>query len=104
MNNRMQVAAIARSLGYSSVPDDWTGVDIIMPVLEQMRLEGAIVLIKLDGERTADDNGPYTAIVTGAILNGHFSRTDGHSIEDALAHVIVGYACLKWNWSNPQGA
>jgi hypothetical protein len=67
-----------------------------MPLLERMRTEGAIVIIKLDGERGDGDNGPYTVAVGGSLLGDRACRIDTHAIEDALAYIIVEYARLEW--------
>ena len=86
---------VAFWIGLASFPTDWSGVDIVLPLLERMRQEGAVVLFKLDGERTAR---PYTAVVSGPIMQGDFFRTDASSLEEALAYIIVHYAHLRWTF------
>jgi hypothetical protein len=66
-------------------------LDSFWPFLERMRADGAVVVLKLDGERGPNDNGPYTAMVSGPPLRGEHFRTDAHTPEDALAYVIVSY-------------
>lgn len=94
---RGQVQAIASALGLPPAPADWTGCDAVLPLLERMRADGAVVVVKLDGERTQPgDNGPYTVLASGRPLAGDFLRTDADSLEDALAYVIVEYAKRCW--------
>jgi hypothetical protein len=84
---------VASWIGLASFPTDWLGVDIVLPLLERMRQEGAVVVFKLDGERTGHS---YTAVVSGSIMQGDFFRTDASSLEKALAYIIVHYAHLRW--------
>lgn len=98
--NRTRVTQIARDLGFE-LADDWAGVDAVMPLLDRMRAEGAVVLIKLDGERSEGDNGPYTAAMMGAALVDHACRIDAHFMEDAIAYIIVEYARVKWGLLDP---
>lgn len=94
---RGQVPALAARLGLPTVPVDWVGCDSVWPLLERMREEGAVVLVKLDGERTQPgDNGPYTVLASGKPLGGDFIRIDAASLEDGLAHVILEYARKCW--------
>jgi hypothetical protein len=61
-------------------------------MIEWMRQEGAVVIIKFDGERTGtSDNGPYTFIVSGGRLADGHVRMDSDSVERGLAHIITGY-------------
>ena len=60
------ISVIAAQLGLPKVPANWRGVDVVLPLLERIRAESGVVLVKLDGERTGpDDNGSYTAVVSG---------------------------------------
>ncbi len=74
------------------------GVDVFLPFVERMKEDGAVVLLKFDGQRTAqEDTGPYTAIVSSpAITQGGFIRTDAETIEQALLYVIENYAAEVW--------
>lgn len=90
------VTNIAAHLGID-VPRGWSGVDAVWPLLEKMRAEGAIVLIKLDGERTGPgDNGPYTALASGGPVGRETIRTDAASVREALGYVICHYAAAVW--------
>lgn len=93
-----EVATLINEAGRGPVSLRWHGVDGILPVLEQMRNEGAVILVKLDGERTSSrDNGPYTVVVSGAPLGGDFIRTDAHSLESAFSVVLWRYAKRAWS-------
>jgi hypothetical protein len=89
---RKEVCQIARDLGMHTVPDDWSGIDPVVPLIERMRQDGAIVLIKFDGERTGPgDSGSYTFAVSGGRLGDDYVRIDSGSIETGLAYIIAGY-------------
>jgi hypothetical protein len=96
---RQSVTKLAESMGIISFQEELTGLDAFLPLLEKMRLEGAIILLKLDGERGKGDTGPYTALVSGKMLNGDFFRIDADSMENALAYVVVHYARHQWNFT-----
>lgn len=97
--DRSAIPSVAARFGFAEVSPDWAGLDAVLPMLERMRLEGCIVLVKLDGERTAPgDNGPYTVVVSGKSLGEDFIRVDERALEDALAFVIVRYAARIWGY------
>jgi hypothetical protein len=99
--DKQLVPEIASQLGTPRVGPDWSGVDAVLPLLEKMKAEGAVLVFKLDGERGPDDNGAYTAIASGAPLGEDFIRVDADTLEDALAYVIVRYAGKRWGYSHP---
>jgi hypothetical protein len=80
-----------------SFDDTKISLDQYLPIIEKMRMEGAVVLLKWDGERGVGDNGPYTVLITGAVLQGDFFRTDSHSLTEALIAGIAFYARKMWN-------
>lgn len=91
-----QILSIASEMGIP-LESGWRGVDVVWPLIDLIRSEGAVVLIKVDGERTGpDDNGPYTALVTGARLQGAPIRTDAETVEAALAYILCEYARRMW--------
>ncbi len=95
---------LARFLSLPPMAVDWKGIDEIMPILEKLRADGAVVMMKLDGEYTAgSDQGPYTALITGQVLAGEFFRSDQPKIEQALAEVIIEYAKARWGF-DPDGS
>ena len=95
VNYKVLVPEVASWMGISSFPAEWSGVDVVLPLLEQMRQEGAVFLLKWDGERTGC---PYTAWVGGANMQEDNFRTDASSLEQALAYIIVHYAQLRWGF------
>jgi hypothetical protein len=95
-NARSALPAIMAKLELGELPADWSGVDAVLPLLERIRQDGGIVLLKLDGERTANH---YTAVVCGAVLGENPIRIDCACLEDALATVILDYAKHKWGYS-----
>ena len=90
------VSRIAAHIGLS-VPETWTGIDAVWPLVERMRQDGAIVIIKVDGERTGPrDTGPYTFVISGTPVDAELIRTDAHSLEGGLSFVITKYASTVW--------
>jgi hypothetical protein len=94
-HDRAIIVAIGESFGIT-IPQNWSGCDAVWPLIERMQFDGAVVLIKLDGERTSDeDNGPYTVVVSGKSLEDSI-RIDTFSIDAGLAFVITEYARQVW--------
>jgi hypothetical protein len=99
--NANHLANVAGHLGLG-ISGNWSGVDAVWPLLEKMRNEGAVVILKLDGERTgAKDAGPYTVLASGAPLGRSSIRVDAASIEEALIYVICRYASTVWGVPRP---
>lgn len=99
---RVHVIEVAKRLGVVAPPTGWHGVDAVWPLLQKMKEDGAVFILKIDGERLGeDDNGPYTALVSGPPLQGEAIRTDALSAEDALAYVICHYASRFWGVPMP---
>ena len=94
---KASVADTAKRLGLPLVPGDWSGCDPVWPILEQMALEGAVVVVKIDGQRTSeDDNGRYTVVVSGGPLEDDFFHTDTATLEEGIAKAILFYAERCW--------
>ena len=76
----------------------WDGVDDFLPLLEQMREEGAVVVLKLDGQRTGpDDAPPYTVVVSRGGLGDDYVSVEAHSAPEALARATLEYAERAWS-------
>lgn len=63
----------------------------LWPLLEQMRQEGAVVVVKLDGQRRGDEATPYTVVVSNGRLGEGFVTSEETTIERALAQAVLGY-------------
>lgn len=99
--SRHLIPGMAAQFCGATVPDNWSGIDPVIPLLERIRREGAIVIIKFDGQRRDEaDNGPYTAMISSRRLRDETLRIDAHSIEDAVAQVIAGYARECWGFQS----
>ncbi|MBB2923531.1 hypothetical protein [Cellulomonas cellasea] len=70
----------------------------LLRIVEGLRSEGFVIVLKWDGQRDVDanDNGPYTALVTRGGLEGEFFRRDDESLEGALEDVL---AALSERWA-----
>jgi hypothetical protein len=90
---------IADALGMPGLQSGVSGFDRLLPFLERMREDGAVVVLKFDGQRTGhDDTGAYTAIVSSpSIAQGGFIRIDAETIEEAAVHIIERYASEVWH-------
>ncbi|GHO47809.1 hypothetical protein [Ktedonospora formicarum] len=93
----MTLTHIAEKLEITIPVQGWKRVEFLLPFLEQMRQEGAIVLIKFDGEKSkVYGTEPYTVSVIGAFMGEDFFRIDSFSLEEALIHTITHYTQVKW--------
>ena len=91
------IASIAQFMDLGEPPTEWKGVDAVWALLERMKSDGAVVLIKIDGQRTKpDDTGQYTVVASGPPLGEKLIRTDAATIEEALCYVIGSYAEHVW--------
>lgn len=96
--NKKNICDISKSLGKTLIPIDWQGIDSVIELIEEMKSDGAVIIIKFDGERKKDvDNGSYTFIVTGKPLNDESIRIDTASIEHGLSFIIGEYAKMVWH-------
>jgi hypothetical protein len=86
------VCGVFASLGLPTPPLPISGVDVFLPLLERMKQEGAVVLLKWDGERSTNH---YTALASKA-KDEEFFRLDGPSAEAVLSSVVVNYARRYW--------
>jgi hypothetical protein len=96
---RARLCRLGEHLGIE-IPEDWSGCDPVWPLIERIREEGAVFILKLDGERTRPgDTGPYTILCSGGSLDqGDFLRGDFHSLEAGLAKVLIGYGERVWDF------
>lgn len=97
-DSKFAICRVAQGLGVEPVPNDWQGIDPVLHLIERMRKDGAVVLIKFDGERVeARDGGPYTFVVSDGPLGSDCIRADAHSIESGLAQIILRYDEKVWS-------
>ncbi|WP_437604623.1 hypothetical protein WMF20_25670 [Sorangium sp. So ce834] len=101
MGDRVLISSLARYLGLGTIPAQWQGIDAVLPLLERMRGDGAVVLIKLDGGRDLVEGDPYTVIASGGPLKGDYIRAEMSSLERGVAKVIIEYARRCWGFVEP---
>ena len=59
-----EIVKLVRSFG-ENISDDWKGIDAVYPLIEMIKSEGGIFIVKVDGERTAeDDTGVFTVVIS----------------------------------------
>lgn len=94
---KASVVEVAKRLGLPLVQAGWTGCDSVWPILEQMANEGAVVVVKIDGQRTnRDHNGKYTVVLSGEPLKEDFFHVDTATLEEGIARAIFFYAEHCW--------
>lgn len=97
LETESRLTQIVRHLGQEP-PLSWRGCDAFLEILEQMRREGTVVVIKIDGQRLSQsDMEPYTVVISGGGLGEGFSQHTGSSIEEALAAAVLEYAQKAWS-------
>lgn len=93
---RMMAAIIALEHGIVFFEEGVVSLDKFWPLLDQMRTEGAIVLLQFNGEEGESNRHPYTGIL--GIPDGEHFRIEADSMEDALAYLVVNYARSQWGF------
>lgn len=91
-----QVSTLLEQHGIASIPNDWTGVSAVWPAFEQMAEEGAVIIIKIDGQRGSLDTGKYTVVINGGQLGEDFFRLDTEDLDEGLASGILFYSSRCW--------
>ncbi len=91
------VPEIARARGLEDIGPDWD-LASVWPLLEQVREDGAVLLLKLDGQRSRN---PCTAVLSGGRLppENDVIHVDSSSMERAVAFVLGNYGLRAWNLS-----
>ena len=91
-----RLQGIASKLGLQ-LPERWHGVDVLMPLIDRIRDDGSVFIIKFDGERIhEDDTGQFTVLVSGKQLVDDPIRVDSNTLEEALSFALVKYAEKVW--------
>lgn len=94
MNSKKHVVRIFREKGLVPIPDAWSGVDVLLPLINLAVEDGAVIVLKFDGGRTLDE-GRHSAIISYDGARGPV-RLDAESIEEVVAHVISVFARDVW--------
>ena len=68
----------------------WKGLAELLAAFEAIGRDGAVAIVKVDGERTNGD--VYTVVVSGAKLGGRFFRKDGGELAALLQEALAWYA------------
>jgi len=80
-----------------SVGPDWCGLDPVLPIIDAIRGEGAVVILKFDGERGPDDNGQFTVVASSGPLGADYLRCEGPDLQRCLERVIGRYYDAVWD-------
>lgn len=86
-----KVATLAARLGVD--PGGAEPATVLLAVVEALRRQGFVVVLKWDGERHPEvgDNGPYTAMLSRPGLDQLFFRRDDETLVGALEAVLREY-------------
>lgn len=77
----------------------WDGIDPVMPILNKIKDEDGIVIIKLDGERnfnTKNESGPFTTLISNGKLKNNYIKYELWSLEESVYRAIIEYNDLFW--------
>jgi hypothetical protein len=91
------IAKIAIEFGCQAIPDNWTGIDAVLPLIKKIREDGSIFIVKFDGERAQKgESDPYSVAIFGEHLGDVLIGTDASSLEEGLTYAIGKYAEVYW--------
>jgi len=95
---RKKIEKIANKLQIN-LEKEWKGIDAVFPILNKIKDENAVVLIKIDGERnfnTKNESGPFTVLILKGALKDNFIKYELWSLEEAVYKSIIEYNDLFW--------
>jgi len=91
---KTEVAQIAQKNSVN-VSANWSGIGPLWPLCEKMMQDGSVVIVKLDGQRTAEsDNGKFTVIAMDGPLGETQIRGDFVTLDEALCYLVGNYFAL----------
>ena len=93
MTCREQAERIASQRGVAL--ESGGGFASLWPLVEHVGDEGAVFIIKLDGERDASAEPRYTLLLSGEHV-GRLIRRDTSELEEGIAEMICEYASRCW--------
>ena len=74
---------------------------MFLPFLKKIQMEGAVIVIKFDGERKEDEDPVfYTIIISGSRLISGPCRVDSRTLEEGLTQIIIDYAKKYWRFDD----
>jgi|SRR6185437_12441786 len=96
MNENALVEELQES-GYVTVEQvaRWRDAARLLAAFDAIGSEGAIAVVKVDGERT--DGWRYTVVVSGGRLGAVFFRKDGPDLNALLREAISFYRAHMWS-------
>jgi hypothetical protein len=98
MNSKLKALGIASLKQSAFSQRDWKVWEGLWPALEAMVDEGAIIVVKLDGNRAQDELPKrYTVVLSGGRLGEEFYHKDTSDLEGALCEAVIFYTERVWN-------
>ena len=92
--SKNEISVIARRHSID-VTENWSGPGEVWPLCEKMMDDGCVVIIKLDGERTSEeDNGKFTVIAMDGPLAESQIRGDFETLDEGLCYLIGNYDAI----------
>lgn len=86
------LAMLVKRLGMNDDEMKFSQFGLFFSILEKIKKNGAVIVVKLDGQRTnEEDTGSYTSVISGGALGENFIRIDDESLENALLRSIRDY-------------
>jgi hypothetical protein len=78
---------IALARGITLAPD-WSTFDQLVPLLDALMAEDAVIVLRMDGLRAVD---AFDAIITGGRLGTQLVNSQCSTLLDAIATAVVRY-------------
>lgn len=94
---KAQFIKMSNDFGYEIKLDNLNGIDSFFSIMDEIRKDSGVIIIKFDGEREEDI---YTFLASGKNLGEEGSiRLDTSDLEGGLSYVCVEYAKIAWKWN-----
>jgi len=73
----------------------------VFSIINQIKLDGGIFIIKVDGERMNDEDIPNNSvIISGGLLQENYIRKDDDDLEKAVFEAVCEYEEKIWKKKN----
>ena len=76
-------------------------LESLWKLVEMIKVDGGVFIVKADGERTNENNsGDYTIMVSGNPLQGGMIREDTDNLIGGMFKVILAYSKQVWGFKD----
>lgn len=86
--------SLAKFVGLKYSVSDLKGFDCFLPIIDKIKADSSVVILKIDGERNEDI---YTFIISSQrFSDGEYIRMETSDFEVGLSFICVEYAKKMW--------